>query len=312
MDRLIALVALRFRLDLRAILGARERLVGLVLLLPTLALGSAAASFFVFVGARALARSHPEWLLPVISAVATIVGLFWALSPLLAGVSFSDTHDMSRLLHFPVPLPTLVVSSLLANLLEPLVLAKLPPLLALSFALAGLSPRLPLSLLRRAPRLRLHPGGRPGGRPLPARPRPQPALAGPRALPGARRGLRHQRPSPRPHERGRPGPATARCSSSWSTTSSWPRRSAGVCAPPPTRAGASFVPFLVFASASVGATLLLTGAAALLTRRVYRGELDLSGSGAGGSPGGRAHGPPRPPGRAPREGPARSCGATRA
>jgi ABC-2 type transport system permease protein len=146
-DRLTALVALRFRLDLRALLGARERLLGLALLVPMLAMGSAAASFFVFVGVRALSRAHPEWLLPVVSAAATLIGLFWAFSPILAGVSFSDTHDMSRLLHFPVPLPVLVVSSLLANLLEPLVLAKLPPLLALAVGLAGVSPRLPLSLL---------------------------------------------------------------------------------------------------------------------------------------------------------------------
>lgn len=147
MDRLIALVVLRFRLDLRALLGARERLLGLALFVPMLAFGSAAASFFVFAGVSAVSHAHPEWLLPVVSAAATVVGLFWAFSPLLAGVSFSDTHDMSRLLHFPVPLPVLVVSSILANLLEPLVLAKLPPLVALAVALGGLSPRLPLALV---------------------------------------------------------------------------------------------------------------------------------------------------------------------
>ena len=147
MDRLIALVVLRFRLDLRALLGARERLLGLALFVPMLAFGSAAASFFVFAGVSAVSRAHPEWLLPVVYAAATVVGLFWAFSPLLAGVSFSDTHDMSRLLHFPVPLPVLFVSSILANLLEPLVLAKLPPLVALAVALGGLSPRLPLALV---------------------------------------------------------------------------------------------------------------------------------------------------------------------
>lgn len=146
MDRLIALVLLRVRLDLRAMLGARERLLGLLLLLPVLALGSAAASFFVFLGTRAVERAHPEWLLPVISAATTVVGLFWVLSPLLAGVAFNETHDMSRLLHFPVPLPALVVSSLVANLLEPLVLAKLAPVLALGFAL-GRGLALPLSVL---------------------------------------------------------------------------------------------------------------------------------------------------------------------
>jgi len=146
-DRLIALVLLRFRLDLRALMGAKERLLGVVLLVPMLALGSAAASFFVFVGIRAVSNSHPEWLLSVVSVVGTFIGLLWAFSPLLAGVSFSDTHDMSRLLHFPVPLPVLVGSSLLANLLEPLVLAKLPPLVAFALALSGPSLRFPFSLL---------------------------------------------------------------------------------------------------------------------------------------------------------------------
>ncbi len=279
MDRLKALVVLRFRLDLRAILGARERLFGLLLLLPTLALGSAAASFFVFVGARAVARSHPEWLLPVISAVATIVGLFWAFSPVLAGVSFSDTHDMSRLLHFPVPLPTLVASSLLANLLEPLVLAKLPPLFALSFALAGASKHLLLSLLGvllgfvftlvsaqvaglfllglarnrrwqdRALFLGLGVGFAISVLPLVL------TSMGGRVLRGVllfvlERDLFLVSPF------------------------GWGIRAAA-------HAGrGEILPFAIFASASLGATLLLAGAAALLTRRIYRGELDLGQAGA--------------------------------
>lgn len=135
MDRLIALVTLRWRMDLRALVGARERLIGLVLLVPLLTLGSLAAAGVVFMGVRFLDRAHPEWVLPLASAAATLVGLFWALSPLLAGLAFSETHDLSRLLHFPVPLPTLLASSLLANLAEPLVLAKLPLLAAFAAAL---------------------------------------------------------------------------------------------------------------------------------------------------------------------------------
>ena len=137
MDRLIALVALRWRMDVRAILGARERLFGLVLLLPVLALGSLAAAAATFLAVRALERTHPEWVLPAVSVAATVAGVFWALSPILTGIAFSGTHDLSRLVHFPVPLPTLVVSSLLANLAEPMVLAKLPLLLALAAALAS-------------------------------------------------------------------------------------------------------------------------------------------------------------------------------
>ena len=65
----------------------------------------------------------------MLSAAATVVGLLWWLSPLLAGVAFTESHDMSRLLHFPIPLSTLVASSLVANLAQPAVLAELPMLL---------------------------------------------------------------------------------------------------------------------------------------------------------------------------------------
>jgi ABC-2 type transport system permease protein len=145
-DRLIALVLLRWRMDIRAILGARERALGLLLIVPSLTLGSLFASVFVFFGLRYLDRSHPELLLPVLSVAATGVGIFWVLSPLLAGVAFSETHDVSRLLHFPIPYRTLVVSSLLANLAEPLVLAKLPLLLAVAAGLTTRPLQIPFAL----------------------------------------------------------------------------------------------------------------------------------------------------------------------
>ena len=310
MDRLIALVALRFRLDLRGILGARERLVGLVLLLPTLALGSAAASFFVFVGARArgprpsgVARSPCSRRWPRSSA------LFWALSPLLAGVSFSETHDMSRLLHFPVPLPTLVVSSLLANLLEPLVLAKLPPLLALSFALAGLSPRLPLAfwacvlgfvftlvaaqvaglfLLGLARNRRWHDRalflGLGLGFALSLLPLVLTSVGGGFCADAS--------PSPCEHDLFLASPF------------GWGVRAAA-------HAGrGEFVPFVVFASASVaGHAASSPVRPRCSTRRIYRGELDLGGSGAGGPPAGARMVLPGPLG-ALLEKDLRSCGAT--
>lgn len=147
MDRLIALVALRWKLDLRALLGARERVVGLLLFAPVALLGTAAAVVLVLVGVRFLEGAHPEMLVPLLSALATVAGLFWALSPLLAGVAFSETHDMGRLLHFPVPFPTLVASSLIANLTEPMVLVRMPVLVALAVSLAGRIVRFPAALL---------------------------------------------------------------------------------------------------------------------------------------------------------------------
>jgi len=145
-DRLIALVLVRWRMDLRSLAGARERVFGLLLLGPALLAFSAFGSFLVFFGVRGLARQDPEALLPLLSAVATGVGVFWSLSPLLAGIALSETHDVSRLLHFPIPLPILVASSLLANLAQPLVLAGLPIACSLALALAegpgGLLPAL--------------------------------------------------------------------------------------------------------------------------------------------------------------------------
>ena len=142
MDRLIALVALRWRLDLRAVTGARERLTLLVLALPALALFSGAAALVAWTTVRLLARADPAALIPVLSVLATLVGVLWMLLPLLAGMAPTETHDLGRLVHFPVPLGTLVASSLIANLLQPTVLALLPPSVVLGVALAGRGPML--------------------------------------------------------------------------------------------------------------------------------------------------------------------------
>jgi ABC-2 type transport system permease protein len=141
----MALLALRLRLDLRAVLGARGRLLGLVVALPAMAVASAVSSVVAFTVVGVVERARPDLLLPVLSALATVLGLLWALSPLLGGVALSEAHDLGRLLQYPVPLGSLVASSLAANLLQPLTLAQLPPLLALAFALSGPHPVFPLA-----------------------------------------------------------------------------------------------------------------------------------------------------------------------
>jgi hypothetical protein len=145
-DRLIGLVLLRWRTDIRGLTWARERLLGVLLMVPGLILFSALGSILVFLGSAALDRSHPGALLPLLSALATLVGVFWSLSPLLAGVAFTESHDISRLLHFPIPVPTLVASSLIANMAQPIVLAEVPILLSLSLALSGDPLRFPMVL----------------------------------------------------------------------------------------------------------------------------------------------------------------------
>jgi ABC-2 type transport system permease protein len=136
-DRLIALVALRWRLDARAVAGSRGRLALLLFALPPLLFVSAVTSFVAFAGARFLEKTEPSLLLPALSAVASLLGLSWALSPLLAGVAATATHDVAKLLSYPVSLPVLVVSSLVANLLQPIVLAQAPPLVALALGVGG-------------------------------------------------------------------------------------------------------------------------------------------------------------------------------
>lgn len=136
MDRLTALVLLRWKLELRGYLRARERGIGVALGLPFLLLLSGIGSLMAYGAAGALARSGPGTALAVLSAVATGVGLFWVLSPLLSGMALAENHDVSRLVHFPVPLPVLAASSLLANVLQPMVLAQVPIALAIALALS--------------------------------------------------------------------------------------------------------------------------------------------------------------------------------
>jgi hypothetical protein len=147
LDRLIALVLLRFKLDLRTLSRSRGRALGFLLMAPGFLMFAAAGSFLVFFGVRGLMGAAPETLLPALSAAATLVGLFWVLSPLLTGVAFSEAHDMSRLLHFPIPMSTLAVSSLFSNLAQPTTLVALPIVVSLAAAVAGAGPRLPAAVL---------------------------------------------------------------------------------------------------------------------------------------------------------------------
>ena len=147
MDRLIALLALRLKLELRALARARETAMGLVVLVPGLLLLAALGGGAAFVGLRHLEAMRPEWVLPLLSTGATLVGVFWALSPLLAGLALSETHDVSRLLHFPIPPRTLVVSSFASNMLQPSMLAVVPVAIAAAFGVTRRWPLLPLAVV---------------------------------------------------------------------------------------------------------------------------------------------------------------------
>ena len=146
LDRLIGLVLLRWRLEIRALGVARERAVALAITIPGMLFVSCIGAAMLFIAVRSVASSDPDLLLPALSAVATLAGIFWMLSPLVSRLSIAETHDVSRLLHFPIPAWTLVTSSLLANLSQPMVLAEVPIVLALTFAVAGRAATLPLTL----------------------------------------------------------------------------------------------------------------------------------------------------------------------
>jgi hypothetical protein len=134
-------------LEIRALGVARERAVALAVMVPGMLLFSSIGAAVLLIAVRSVARSDPELLLPGLSALATVVGFFWMVSPLVSRLSLAETHDVSRLLHFPIPAWTLVTSSLLANLSQPMVVAEVPIVLALAFAVAGRALALPLTLL---------------------------------------------------------------------------------------------------------------------------------------------------------------------
>jgi ABC-2 type transport system permease protein len=146
-DRLIGLVLLRWRMELRGLRRTPERLAGLVLLVPVLVISATFAAGAVYVGARALAARDVDLLMPAASMIATAIGVFWMVAPMMTGLALSETHDLSRLLIFPIPLWSLAASSLLANLLQPLVLAKMPVVIGLAAGLAERPSALPWTLI---------------------------------------------------------------------------------------------------------------------------------------------------------------------
>ncbi len=146
MDRLIALVALRLKLEIRGLARAKESFVALLIMIPGLLLSAGFLSVLAFFGLRHLGAARPELVLPAVSAAATVIGPLWALSPLIAGIALTESHDVGRLLHFPIPARTLVLSSLLSNLVQPAVLGATMTSIAVGLGLAERLVYLPLTV----------------------------------------------------------------------------------------------------------------------------------------------------------------------
>ncbi len=146
MDQLIAIVVMRWRMDVRRLLRSRGRTAAAAVTLPLMLLFSTFAAMLVFGGLRALDGASPEALLPIVSAAATGFGLLAAASPLLSGMALAESHDVSRLLAYPVSSRTLATASMIANVTRPSVVAQLPVLLAAAFAVSHAAIRVPLAV----------------------------------------------------------------------------------------------------------------------------------------------------------------------
>jgi hypothetical protein len=133
-DRLIALVALRLKLELRSYLRARESLIGVLLAVPGLLIFSTVTAVFLWFGLRFLSSQGSE--LAALSLIGTAIGFLWCLSPLTTGIAFTESHDLARLIHFPVRPAVFVLSSLLANFAQPMVWSQAPAVLILVAASA--------------------------------------------------------------------------------------------------------------------------------------------------------------------------------
>ena len=184
LDRLIALVALRCAARRCGPCSARAR--GSRTLLVALPGARAAlarrARSSRFSGVRLLERSRPELVLPALSALAGAARpVLGALAAAGGGRRDGGARPRPGSLHYPAPLATLVASSLLANLGQPLVLAQLLPLAAVALALAGRRPALAAGLRGALALASASRSPRAGGRARAARPLAPPALARPRA-----------------------------------------------------------------------------------------------------------------------------------
>ena len=207
MDRLIApRAAALAHGPARAAPRAASALAGLVLLVPVLRpLSPSSRRRRVFFGVRSAGRARPRaCCCPVALARSPPpIGLFWVLSPVLTGRRpRRDPRPLAAPASSRSRLRRLVASSLLANLAQPLVLAKMPVVVGLALGLAGPPATLPFTLAGRGAQLRLHPGGGAAVVGLLLHgPGAQPALPGPRAVPRPRARLRAQPRAPGPAAR---------------------------------------------------------------------------------------------------------------
>ena len=162
---------------------------GLALAVPFLFLFAGLGAMVAYAGVRSLAHADAEMVAPLLSAVATGLGVFWIALARCSPASRWPRRTTSRgSLHFPIPLPTLALSSLIANLAQPTVLAEVPIAFAIAAALADAG-TFPLALAGRAVDPSVLPGRVAGRGPGPARAHPQPPPARRGPLPRAGPGL---------------------------------------------------------------------------------------------------------------------------
>jgi len=143
---MIAIVRMRWKTDLRVLLRSRGRTAAAAATLPVMLLFSVFASLVVFGAVRGLDAARPDAVAPMLSAAATGLGVLAALSPLLSGLTLAESHDVSRLMQYPISSTTLAAASLVSNLTRPSALVQVPVLLAVATALSPSVATLPFGL----------------------------------------------------------------------------------------------------------------------------------------------------------------------
>lgn len=147
MSRWLAIFRLRLLLEWRALRGVRDRAFGMGLATLVLLGASFVMSFGAYAALRGLVATDPQAAIVVVAALANLFGLSALLGPLFSGIVVAQSHDLAKLRHFPVASGVLALSSLAANLVQPLVLAQIPIFVAVSLALARSSILVPFTAL---------------------------------------------------------------------------------------------------------------------------------------------------------------------
>lgn len=134
--QVLTVVALRFKLEWRGLGIARERALGIGVMTLLMMMGSSVLAVGVYATLRGLSAVEPSSAIAVVAVWSSLLGLAALLGPVLSRAAVAESHDYAQLVHLPVSPGTLAIASVIANLLQPLVITQLPIFVAASFAVS--------------------------------------------------------------------------------------------------------------------------------------------------------------------------------